>query len=114
MEFVLRIVPVPSVAPAEAGAMLEAKGDDFLHQRQKEALFRQFLHAGGIEELPHFLRNRFISIIFACSVALQHFINGNRRRYLRHVLIVALVAVSFFLIDQLADSLINVLLNIGR
>jgi len=38
VEFVFRVVFIPGIAPAGAGALFEPEGHDFLHQRQKEGI----------------------------------------------------------------------------
>ena len=72
-EFILRIVLMPGVAPAEAGSLFESERDDPFHQRQKENFPCQFLHRRRIKELPHLFRNDTVCLRFAFSVLLQRF-----------------------------------------
>ena len=99
-EFVLGAVLVPGIAPADAGTLFEAEGHDPFHQRQEKAFLRQLLHAGGVKEFPHFLGNDFVGLLLAFAVILQHLVERDGGQDLRHVLVVAPIAVRLFLRQQ--------------
>ena len=103
-ELVFRIVFVPGVTPTVSGAFFESERDDLFHKGQKEALFRKLLHPGRIEKFPHFLRYDPERFFFAFAVFLRHLVHGDQRQYLRHMLLIAFVAVFLFLKDQNVHS----------
>ena len=111
-KLIFRVIPVPWIAPAGTGTFLEAERYNLLHQRQKEALLCQLLHAGRIQEFPHFSGDECICLCFTFPIFLQNFIQRYGSQDLRHMLVIALVAIRTFLFNQFRHARIYILLHL--
>lgn len=114
MEFVFRIVFVPSVSPSVTRAVFESERHDFFHKRQKETLFRKFLHRFRIKRLPHLGRNQIKRFFFALSVFLKGFVKRDSREDVFKMIEIALIAVFFLIFDKLADSRTSLRTSSGK
>ena len=96
-----RIVLVPGVLPALAGAVLEAQRDDLLHHREEASQPRHLPEGLRGEGSPHVGGDQLEGLLLGLSVPAERLVDCDRGKDVAEMAVIALVLVIAFLLDEL-------------